>query len=408
MIMKGSIKELDNNLINSLKSELEYAWEEIDFFYKLDEDHIQKDPETICRFILDKVIEILQASKGFIILFDSSEKIFVKGIEEEKIKSQGIKDGHGIIGRVIQNGHPIIINDKDELVKDIFLKTLNIKISLLAVPLKAHDRIIGIMSIFDKTSGEEFRIREQRLASSIATQAAFAVDLKKTKKQLVHSERLSLIGELSANVAHEVKNPLVTISINAKGLIKKFSKDDPAIERIARIERQANKAMRIIEGLLTFARKTSLEIKSVNVNDIIENSLILVDGQMTSSNIKIKRELSPSLPDIQGDSTQLGQVFLNIILNAIDAMPGEGELIISTSKNKKSVQIVFADTGCGIPEGNYNEIFKPFFTTKGERNTGLGLSISYGIIKKHGGDIKFNSKVGEGTTFTIKLPIKRR
>ncbi|MEW6095559.1 MAG: ATP-binding protein [bacterium] len=418
--MKGSIKELSNNLIDSLKSELKYAWEEITLLYELDEDHIQKDPDTICRFILDKTMRILQASKGFIILFDGVEKVFVKGIKKERIKSQGIRAGNGIIGRVIQNGSPIIINNKLELVEDAFLKTANLKVSsLLSVPLKVHDRVIGVMGIFDKALGEDFKVREQRLAFSIATQAAFAIEdvelnaklneeLKKTKKQLIHSERLSLIGELSANVSHEVKNPLVIISINAKELIKKFSKDAPAIEHLNRIERQAKKAMMIIEGLLTFAREFPLEIKSVNVNDIIENSLILVEGQMTSSNIKLNKKLNPSLPDIQADPRQLEQVCLNIILNAIQSMPDGGELTISTLKNKKFIQIVFADTGCGILEENYNKIFEPFFTTKGEGSTGLGLAISHRIIKNHKGDIEFNSKVGEGTTFTIKLPLERR
>ncbi len=409
MIMKESIKELDNSLIDSLKSELEYDWEEIAVLYELDEDHIQKDPEAICNFILDKAIEILQVSKGFLILFDGVEKVFVRGIEAEKIKSDEIRKGNGIMGKVIQDGNPIIINNKDELVKDTFFKSMNHGISsLLSVPLKVHDRVIGIMSIFDKTSGEDFKMREERLVSSIATQAAFAIEDVRLTDQLIHSERLSLIGKIGANIAHEVKNPLSVIFSNAEELLEEFSGDDSAIEPINSIKRQATKAMRIIAGLLTFAKRTPLEIELVNVNDIIENSLMLVESQRVNSNIKLNKNLDLRLPNIQGDVRQLEQVCLNIILNAIQSMRDGGELTISTSKDKNDVQIIFKDTGCGIAEKNRNKIFTPFFTTKGEGNTGLGLSITQGIIESHDGKIEVDSEVGQGTTFTIKLLIERR
>jgi signal transduction histidine kinase len=162
--------------------------------------------------------------------------------------------------------------------------------------------------------------------------------------------------------------------------------------------------------LLDFAREGELEASAHEVQDVIEETLRLATNEIKRSKVKIKGELSPNLPLIYGDQQQLKQVFLNIVLNALDAMPEGGSLSINctNTKDREHVSVEFSDTGIGIPEEKLSEIFNPFFTTKpGAKGTGLGLAVSRGIIRQHGGDIKVKSQVGKGTTFSVLLPVAK-
>ena len=171
---------------------------------------------------------------------------------------------------------------------------------------------------------------------------------------------------------------------------------------------ESERAQKIVRNLLDFARESSVELEAIRAEDVVEETLQLATNQIKLAKVKVTGEVDDSLPRIYGDRQQLTQVFLNMVLNALDAMPEGGTLniTISDTHRRDFVAVEFTDTGSGIPEQQLKRIFDPFYTTKPDaKGTGLGLSVSLGIIKQHGGDIKVRSRVNEGTTFTILLPI---
>ena len=229
-------------------------------------------------------------------------------------------------------------------------------------------------------------------------------ELEKAQFQLIRAEKLAALGQLAAGVAHEINNPLATITIYAHLLMKSLGADDPRREDVQLIISEASRTKEIVQGLLSFAREKKLEVGPTNVNEVLEDVLGLVVNQSIFHNIKIKKSLSPGIPTITADATQLKQVFLNIILNAAEAMGGKGDLTITTTQDRKHVKIKIQDTGPGIPPEILDRIFTPFFTTKA-KGTGLGLAISYGIVERHSGKIDVESKLDKGSSFIITLPV---
>jgi PAS domain S-box-containing protein len=232
--------------------------------------------------------------------------------------------------------------------------------------------------------------------------------LEETHLQLVRSEKMASLGKLAAGIAHEINNPLGGILIYASLMMEDLPEEDLKRQDLARIVQEASRCKEIVKSLLEFGRQTEPKMEATDINRAITDGLFFLENQALFHNIRIVKRLDPSLPDAVGNAGQLKQVFMNIIVNAAEAMRGNGVLTIATypSPDRKSLLIEFADTGEGIPEENLSRIFDPFFTTKDVgKGTGLGLATSYGIIEDHGGKINVKSKVGEGATFIIELPI---
>ncbi len=233
-------------------------------------------------------------------------------------------------------------------------------------------------------------------------------EIKNLQAQLIQSGKLSGIGQLAAGVAHEINNPLA----NILGFTQLLLRDMPAHqlekrEDFLKIEKSAIRCKRIIESLLKFSHQTDFELLPTNINQVIEDTLQLVGHQLDISGIKVTTNLQNGFPKILVDASQIQQVMVNIILNAIDAMPKGGELKIETCLTIDHISVKISDTGRGISPEDQGKIFEPFFTTKEVGSgVGLGLSIAYGIISKHKGAIKVMSKIGKGTTFEILLPTK--
>lgn len=233
---------------------------------------------------------------------------------------------------------------------------------------------------------------------------------RELEAQLVQSAKLASLGVLAGGIAHEIRNPL-GVSSAAAQLILEYPNDEKLrCECAEKIYTGIQQASHIIEGLLRFARPSESRFELTRINDVVEETLVLVAKQMSLQQIKTKKDLAPNLPKVLADKKLLEQVFLNLILNAANAMPQGGNLTILTRSNyMELVKIIFTDTGCGIPKENLDKIFDPFFTTMPVgMGTGLGLSISYGIIKQHNGFIDVESTVGKGSTFTITLPIGKK
>ncbi|MBM4161088.1 MAG: HAMP domain-containing protein [Ignavibacteria bacterium] len=233
-----------------------------------------------------------------------------------------------------------------------------------------------------------------------------AEEMKKINAQLFRSEKLASLGKLAAGVAHEINNPLTGILTNSSLLLEDVDKDDPRREDVEVMVKETIRCREIVKRLLDFARQTKPQKRLANINALIDNIVLLVRNQASFRSISIEKRLADQLPELLIDPDQIQQVFVNIILNAAEAMAKGGKLEIASqpSRDGRSITVTFSDTGPGIPEPHRERIFDPFYTTK-EHGTGLGLSISYGIIEQHGGTISVESTVGKGSTFTIQLPI---
>jgi PAS domain S-box-containing protein len=231
--------------------------------------------------------------------------------------------------------------------------------------------------------------------------------------QLSQSDKLSSIGLLAAGVAHEVNTPLAVISAYAQMLSKQLHGDPQKSALLEKITRQTFRASEIVNNLLNFSRTSGTEFTDVQINKVITDTLALLEHQFKTSRVVVQDELNHNLPAIQGNPGRLQQVFLNLFLNAKDAMPNGGVLKVSTS-NGDSVSVSVTDTGSGIAPENIHRIYDPFFTTKNgpkenqKRGTGLGLSVTYGIIQEHAGKIRVDSRPGEGTTFYLDFPLTRK
>ncbi len=232
-------------------------------------------------------------------------------------------------------------------------------------------------------------------------------ELEETHLQLVNSEKMASLGKLAAGIAHEINNPLGGILIYSSLMREELHEADSRRQDLEKIVQETTRCKDIVKSLLEFSRQTEPKMEPVDVNKAITDGLFFLEKQALFHNIKIVKNLASLLPMVRGNPGQLKQVFMNIIVNAAEAMPGGGTLTITTapSADQKAVSIDFADTGEGIPRENLTRIFDPFFTTKEPgKGTGLGLSTSYGIIDEHGGRIDVKSEVGKGTTFRIEFP----
>jgi len=233
--------------------------------------------------------------------------------------------------------------------------------------------------------------------------------LRTIQAQLMQSAKLASLGRLASGVAHEINGPLNGI-LTLSHLLMRRLKDNPELQKeLELITRETTRASSVVRGLLDFARESKPQKRPCHINELILHTLSLVEGQAVFQNIRIIRNLGSQLPILLLDANQVQQVFMNILLNAADAMPQGGSLTITSNyvPGDSSLQVKFTDTGCGIPEENLNQIFDPFFTTKADKKgTGLGLAVSYGIVDRHRGRIEVQSELGRGTTFTLHLPLE--
>jgi len=234
-------------------------------------------------------------------------------------------------------------------------------------------------------------------------------DLKKSEAMLIQSEKMASLGQLSAGIAHELKNPL-SIILQGIAYVQSSVEDGTLIDACERIKKSAIRADIVIRNLLSFSRQTPPSFSEAEMNILIEEALAMVEHQMNLQNIEILRNYSRRIPAVRADGNQIKQVFINIFINATEAMKGRGTITITTTTGSGKdggpcVEAAITDTGTGIPEEIIKNVLDPFFTTKRDSGgTGLGLSVTKEIIDRHRGSIAINSKKGAGTTVTITLP----
>src|ERR1044071_9235225 len=257
--------------------------------------------------------------------------------------------------------------------------TLNIAIA----PLVAKDQEqIGRLIIFDDVT-----------------------DRAELEQRLVQADKLSSIGLLAAGVAHEVNTPLAVISTYAQMLAKQVANDEQKTLLLDKIARQIFRASEIVNSLLNFSRTSTTDFGAVNLNKVMQETLSLLEHQLKKAGVEIKVDLDPELEPIHGNAGKLQQVFLNLFLNARDAMDRGGALEVRTWCEESGARVDVSDTGAGIRPEHLHKIYDPFFTTKGARKgTGLGLAVTYGIIQEHGGSIEVSNRRAGGARFHLELP----
>jgi two-component system, NtrC family, sensor kinase len=264
-------------------------------------------------------------------------------------------------------------------------KLLTLNVSITPLVSKSGERI-GRLLLFDDVTQRE-----------------------RMEEQMSQTEKLTSLGLLAAGVAHEVNTPLAVISNYIQMLAKQMPEGDPRQGIIEKIVKQTFRASEIVNNLLNFSRTNATELADIDVNRVVEETLSLVAHPLKTSQIQVVKQLGGTLPPVRGSANKLQQVFLNLFLNARDAMPSGGMLEVRTAAHNGSVEVEVADTGAGIPREHIHRIFDPFFTTKASgRGTGLGLSVSYGIIKEHAGKIDVRSTPGKGTSFHVEFPAVRK
>lgn len=247
------------------------------------------------------------------------------------------------------------------------------------------------------------------LQAEVAERRRAEEELQQAQAHLIQSARMAAVGELAAGIAHELNNPLTPVLSLAEFVLKKDCLDDAARRDLSIIAAEARRARGIVLNLLDFARQTEPTRQQVDVNQLVRDTMALVRSQLESNGIAVEEHYDPDLPLLSLDTTRLRQVWLNLFVNALQAMPHGGKLAVTTGRLDGRIAVRVADTGVGITPAALPRIFEPFYTTKSTgRSTGLGLSVSLGIVQDHGGSIEVESREGKGATFTVWLPVELR
>ncbi len=414
--------------------------------------------------IMDQAIELLHAEKGLLLLRGESDELEVevaRWIDKRTIEDV-VALSRSVIKKVEKEGKPVLLQKVPEtggVDHSTSLVRFKIK-SVVCVPLLAKTKFIGTIYLDTTQSEHFFKEDDLPFLEAFANLAGIAIEnarsykqienlntnleglvkkrtheleqkheelntayqeLKDTQLHLVRSEKMASLGMLVAGVAHEINTPMGAINSNTDMFIRSFEKLKPAmndkvdddlrktfdvLENLSHVNKTAcDRITRIVKSLKNFARLDEEQLKQVDLHEGIDSTLSLI-GHLSRDRVEVVKEYG-KIPRLRCHANQLNQVFMNILVNACQAIPEKGKIIIRTFLKDKEIYLQFSDSGVGIPPENLPKIFDPGFTTKGVGvGTGLGLSISFRIVEDHGGKIEVESKIGVGSTFTVRLPVK--
>jgi len=381
--------------------------------------------ETLLRMIIHLIANTIKVKICSVMLVnDENGQLEIKeaiGLHDDIIHATSIKKGEGISGWVYREGTSLLVADIEEdgrfrerCEERYFTK------SLLSVPLKINDKVIGVLNVNNKVDGRPFSEEDRRVLEPLAVQVATIIEnaklidhlttakteVKKAHDQLIRSEKFAAIGKLAASLSHEINNPLTSIYGRIQQMLR-TSRDEEMTRLLNVVKGEVERISRILSNLLNFAKITKTKTQLADINVIIENSINLLIPEIKKFNIAIDKHLEKNLPHVLIDGDQFMQVIINLLLNAVKAMPRGGTLSVRTGQDLECIRITVEDTGVGIEKKDIDNIFDPFYTDWAEGGgTGLGLSVSKDIIESFGGDIEVSSRAGAGTTFTICLPYK--
>jgi two-component system NtrC family sensor kinase len=356
---------------------------------------------TFMRNLINSSVDAVIASDltGRILIFNEAARQITGYSEEEAFNQIDIRDIYTGDGArdIMKKLRSEEFGGKGKL-KNLEVNLLHkdgtsIPISLSAAVVYEGDQEVSTVGFF-------YDLREKK---------AMEAELDKTRVQLLQAEKMASIGKLAAGVAHQLNNPLSGITLFAHILNEEYDLGEAARSDVQRILNNAERCRDTVKELLKFARQTAYEIKPSDLNQTLQRTLFLLENQALFQNVRIEKNLLAELPPVPADIQQLGHVFMNLILNAADAMEGHGRITVATglSQDGRSAVVEISDTGPGMGQEALTHLFEPFFTTKEEgKGTGLGLSVAYGVIENHGGKIAARNLPEGGACFTIELPLQ--
>jgi signal transduction histidine kinase len=390
----------------------------------------------VLNLIMDFATQVTGSEASTLMLIDENtgELVFSvpTGPKSEQLTDVRLPPGQGIAGWVAMNESSLLVPDvsKEPLFyqgvdKDTGFETK----SILAIPLKTNFKLIGVLEVINKQYGEVFTPEDELFLSFFGYMAAMAIENARLyrelhermehdiamEKNLAEAEKLRSLGLMASGIAHNFNNTLTVILGNSE-LLEGASLSKNSAQRVSVIKKASMEGAEIVERLLTFTRSKSLnsDYATVVINQLVEDAIKMTEpiwrakAQHKGINITIHQHLSPENLKVHGNEGALKEVLVNIIFNAIDAMPNGGGIDISTYREVSRVCVCISDSGTGISEEDKRRIFDPFFTTKDPPNTGLGMSLAFGIVNSHNGSIEVKSWPGKGTTFMISLPLSNR
>ena len=379
--------------------------------------HSSTSVKEVMNLAVEKSTELINA-KGAILRILNSESSQLElgasyGVEDQYLSKEPVSK-EDIITDLCHQNKVIIIDDvlndpRVQFPKGKWDKGIRM---MLDLPLTLGSNILGIIRILF-TEKREFCEEELDFLVSIAEQCATAIDkerlIEAQRSQYDHlalqTEKLSALGRMAASIAHEINNPLAGILLYSTNLAKKAPEKGPLKEGLEIITNETIRCKTIIQELLEFSQDKEPKKTLNNINDIIEKALSILENEFRLQHVVVEKELSSDMQDMLLDVNLMEQVFVNIILNAVEAVKDKGVITIRSQMvpNQSYGKIEIADNGCGIPQENLSKIFEPFFSTK-RKGTGLGLAVSYGIVQNHQGTIKVLRQSGGGTRFIIEIP----
>jgi GAF domain-containing protein/CheY-like chemotaxis protein len=395
------------------------------------------DLDQVLTLAMQGINETLRVEAGSLLLLDDAEGELVPRMTlcgEKSVRGEmTLSLGEGVAGWVVQEGKPLLLPDTRQAgrLSSTTAQLLSVEArSVLCVPLVLRGKTIGAIEVINKWGGR-FTEDDLTLLKSIAASVAIAIEnarlyaevkdfadeLARSQAQLIQSEKLAATGKLAATIAHELNNPLQAVQSCVYLVANQADPDGHDRQYLDIAREELDRMAGIVGRMMDFYRPSSEGRIPTDVSVLLEDVIALVRKRLQQGGIEMDLELAPDMPFIVATGDHLKQVFLNMIINALEAMPQGGRLEMATryvsepDARKKApvdagfVEIEFADTGVGIPAEHINNIFDPFYTTK-PKGMGLGLSVSYGIIERHGGQILVESEVGEGTTFIVRLPVE--
>jgi len=381
------------------------------------------DLQSLSRRIIETITETMRVGKGSLFLLDD-EKGGYNLFESKNIKipaSTPLLPRGAPLPLYLQKMGEIIV--KEELAKGRHVPELDHVVNQMSsleaevsIPLISKGHLIGIINLSHKLNKDIYSHEDIELLTTLANQTAVAIenarlfeDLKKSKSYIRRADRLASLGTLTAGLAHEIRNPLVAIKTLTQLLPERLEDEEFRNHFLSIAAGEVERISNLVNELLDFARPSSPKLEFEDVNSILDGMILLVSTENKKKHIHVDKQYAPDLPSVKVDGEQIKQVFLNVLLNAIEATPENGEITVKTRSFLKPggepyLQVEFKDTGCGIPQEHLEEIFNPFYTTK-TTGSGLGLSISNQIVLDHKGYIDVESQVSKGTSFFINLPV---
>ena len=388
------------------------------------------DFDTLLSRLTIRARDLVGARGAELGLYNELEQIVEVVISDapwEHVQGSQIPLMAGVAGRLAAFGEPIVVDDYNTWPGRLLPHRKASFRAVAGVPLKFKGQVIGTLTVLDDRPDKTFKSEDVNLLELLAPQAAISIrnarlyqELQERIKaqqvaeaRLVRSARLAAVGEMAAGVAHELNNPLTAVAGFAELILQDLEPGSPFREDLELVLAEAERARHVVRRLLDFSRPVEDQRTKTDLNELVKGVLLLVNHLTRTSNVKIVLELTENLPWVMLDPNQIKQVFLNLVHNALQAMPKGGKLTVTTgqeeheSGGRQQTWAILAvrDTGEGIPPENVEKLFEPFFSTRPPgKGTGLGLSVSYGIISSHGGFIDVESKPGQGSCFTIYLP----